>query len=290
MYRFTSGAWAAVQDGNIPTLLSTAASLESSVATLTYGVGANSAAITTEESIRATQTGSLAAEYVVALDVGGHIAGYKLTNLGGGTGSSNFSVVASSFGIYNPDTGAVANPFLVDGTGTYIDHAIIREVDAGAIMAGTITAALTIESPTITGGGLYINSGIGMRYVDDNHVLTLTGGSDNGVAHGAQLDLAGNGASSIAGDAVLSAGNVSGGSVRLRTGSSIDALILDDGQNATFAQGIYTGSDIHLGTVQGVERWIYDYLGNHVLRARYSTTPTDLASVIDLLSYHGLCP
>lgn len=47
---------------------------------------------------------------------------------------------------------------IISGT-TYIKKAAIREVDAGVILAGTITAALTITSPTINGGTISIGSG-----------------------------------------------------------------------------------------------------------------------------------
>jgi hypothetical protein len=305
-YVYQSSGWVSVQDGQIPTLASGLSAeiydrtLADNTETLARESGDTglSASITAEASIRESQTGSLAAEYVLNVNVGGYIAGYRVTNLGGGA-PSNFVIEADVFEVVPSGGGASVIPFIVEGGDVFIDKAVIKEVDAGAIIAGTIMAALTIQSPTITGGGLYINSGVGMRYVDDDHVLTITGGSDNGVSNGAQLDLAGNGASGIAGDAVLSSGNAGGATVRLRTGNSVDALVLDGSQNATLAgsASVYgdlsTGGDIHLGTVQGIERWIYDYQGNHVVRPRYSPSLADsgMASgdwAAAVLQYHGL--
>lgn len=135
VYRYTSGAWVAVQDGNIPNLL--------------------------------TDMAAVAGSYVVTVTgPGGYITGFELNPAGGGGGGGAFNVVAAQFGIYNNVTNGVANPFLVDSLGTYIDHAIIREVDAGAILSGTISAAISIAS----GGSLTAGSGANQFYTDGSGI------------------------------------------------------------------------------------------------------------------------
>jgi Chaperone of endosialidase len=78
---------------------------------------------------------------------------------------------------------------------------------------------------TITGtevlGGLAVSSYLGVRYTDDNHFLTITGGSGNGVNHGAQIDLGGTGVtSSYAGLLSLNAGDAAYGYIRFATGNA----------------------------------------------------------------------
>ncbi len=125
----------------------------------------------------------------------------------------------------NPGSGFqwVAKPF---------GDAAIANLAAGKITAGTITSAIEIVSPKISGGGLYIDSAIGMRYIDDAGVLTITGGGSNGAAHGAQIDMVGNdhATTSIAGVLVLAAGDVTSGNIRFRTDDTERGTVHRDGR------------------------------------------------------------
>jgi hypothetical protein len=77
----------------------------------------------------------------------------------------------------------------------------------------------TWSGGTITGAALLITSSLGMRYVSDNGVYTLTGGSGNGVQYGAQIDLQGTsfGGFGLGGVLVLQAGNGTNGRIEMRT-------------------------------------------------------------------------
>lgn len=87
-----------------------------------------------------------------------------------------------------------------------INEAYIPSLSADKISAGTITASISIQSPTITGNGIFINSFRGINYVDNTHVFTLNGGHANGVDNGSQIDLSG-ATSSFKGTVVVAAGD-----------------------------------------------------------------------------------
>jgi len=79
---------------------------------------------------------------------------------------------------------------------------------------------LTIAGTEVL-GGLAVSSYLGVRYTDDNHFLTVTGGSGNGVNHGAQIDLGGTGVTgSYAGLLSLNAGDAAYGYIRFATGNA----------------------------------------------------------------------
>jgi len=71
--------------------------------------------------------------------------------------------------------------------------------------------------------GIQVNTQIGMHYIDDGtsgHPLTITGGSTNGVNHGAQIDLSGNSLTGFQGLLSLNSGNSSSGYIRFATGNA----------------------------------------------------------------------
>jgi hypothetical protein len=77
----------------------------------------------------------------------------------------------------------------------------------------------SITGGTITGASLVITSPIGLRYSANNAVYTITGGSNNGVQYGAQIDFQGTDLGSVAagGALVLQAGNGTDGEIIFRT-------------------------------------------------------------------------
>ena len=84
--------------------------------------------------------------------------------------------------------------FFIGETGTtgtggtnylYWDGATLKI--GGNIVGGTVVGAAG------AGGGLIINSNIGIRTANSNQTLTITGGTANGNANGAQIDFSGNG-------------------------------------------------------------------------------------------------
>lgn len=222
-----------------------AADLLTEISARTSADSGLSALISSEASTRASADGSLAAEYVLNISTGGasgrRVTGFRVTNLGGAGGATEFVVQTDKFVIVDTSGNVPTTVFKTGSGQVYIDKAVITEVNAGAILAGTITAALSITSPTINGGmitgaALVITSTIGMRYSSDNGVYTITGGSDNGPTHGAQVDLAGNGlgVDGARGVLVLSAGNIGtsegDGSIRFRTGDTERGLIKRTGE------------------------------------------------------------
>lgn len=74
------------------------------ITTLQSDVAGNTASIQTEATTRATETGLLSAEYVLKLDVNGHIAGMGVSVSGGASGpiQSEFLVKADKFAIITP--------------------------------------------------------------------------------------------------------------------------------------------------------------------------------------------
>jgi hypothetical protein len=89
---------------------------------------------------------------------------------------------------------------------------------------------LTVNSPRIEGDGLIITSPIGLRYASDAGVFTITGGSDNGANHGAQIDLAGNLlGTAAAGVLVLSSGDVATAEIHFRTDGNFRGRVTNGG-------------------------------------------------------------
>jgi len=200
-------------------------------------------------------------EYALTVTASGtpRIAGFRIINQS--SASSDFTVQADTFRIYNTTNGTVSQSFLADASGVYMPQAFIRELDAGKITAGTINAtvlltAAELQSPRITGSGIMINSSNGMRYQDNNGNFIITGGSANGESNGAQIDLVGSGgaASGSKGTLVLSACNVGttdgDGTIRFRTAATEQAKIKRDGTfeiNHSSDDNGFKGASIRFG-------------------------------------------
>jgi hypothetical protein len=147
-------------------------------------------------------------EYALTVTSSGtpRIAGFRIINQSGA--ESEFTVQSDKFRIYSTSNGTVTQSFVADANGVYMPQALIRDLDAGKITAGTINAtvkmtAAILEAPQITGSGIMINSSNGMRYQDNNGNFIITGGSQNGEANGAQIDLVGVGGGGTGNKGVL---------------------------------------------------------------------------------------
>jgi hypothetical protein len=207
-YRWDGSTWQAVDDGRINPI---------SQSVVNYG---------DQYALTVTTTGT------------NRVSGFRILNQS--SAASEFVVQADVFKIYNTTTGGITQSFVADGNGVYMPQALIRELDAGKITAGTINAtvkltAAKLESPEITGSGIMINSQNGMRYQDNNGNFIITGGSANGESNGAQIDLVGvgGGGAGTRGTLVLSAGNVgttSGdGTIRFRTAATEQGQVQRNG-------------------------------------------------------------
>ena len=145
------------------------------------------------------------------------------------------------------------------GTGFFLGYSSGYKLSIGNAGSNSLTwdgSTLSI-SGTITGSDIIVTGALGMRYASDSGVFTITGGSANGVSHGAQIDLAGTSAGgSVDGYLVLSAGNSANGTILLRTGASVDRITISP-------SGLVTVSgDLKLGSV------LRDSGGNQLLTTR----------------------
>jgi hypothetical protein len=220
---------------------------------------------------------SFGGQYALTVTASGvpRIAGFRIINQAGA--ESEFTVQADRFKIYNTNNGTVTQSFVADASGVFMPQALIRELNAGKITAGTINAsvlltAARLESPQITGSGIMINSGNGMRYQDNNGNFIITGGSANGESNGAQIDLVGvgGGTTGTRGVLALSAGNVGttdgDGTIRFRTAGTEQAKLKRDGTfeiNHSVSTNGFKGNHIRFGASSGnTDRAISANFGN----------------------------
>ncbi len=105
--------------------------------TLAAKVGENTAAIQTEATVRAKETGALKAKYGVRVDAGGRVIGWEANNDGK---RGDFDVYTDHFRIYSPDADKNAMPFHYDATSGKLKLNQI-EVDGANIKSGSITNA-----------------------------------------------------------------------------------------------------------------------------------------------------
>lgn len=91
------------------------------------------------------------------------------------------------------------------------------------LINGSLAAFATGTAGT-SGFGLTIGSGFGIRYINNDSVLTITGGISNNITNGAQIDLVGsnylNGTGGLAGLLILQSGSGDGSEIRLQTNVS----------------------------------------------------------------------
>lgn len=135
------------------------ASLDTEVTARVNGDSSLSSAISTEAIARANADGSLAAEYVLSVVTDGgvrRVTGFRITNLGGAGGYTEFVVQADRFAIVNPSGGGFTVPFVVEGGVVYIDVARIRDLTVGTTKLAN-NAATTLASAT--GSGVSGNGG-----------------------------------------------------------------------------------------------------------------------------------
>jgi len=118
--------------------------LATSITTLTSTVNANTAAIQTEATTRATADNSLYAQYTVKIDLNGYISGFGLAStLSNATPFSEFLVRADRFSIGSPGRTSVT-PFIVVTTPTTLNGVAVPAgvyMDAAFIRNGDITNA-----------------------------------------------------------------------------------------------------------------------------------------------------
>lgn len=104
----------------------------------------------------ATDTGALKTQYSVKLDVNGYVTGFGLYNEG--AGASGFIVRTDKFVIGSAASNVT--PFVVDGTTTYINTAVIKDASITSAKIGTI-AASKITSGTIASQAVIISGSSG---------------------------------------------------------------------------------------------------------------------------------
>jgi hypothetical protein len=141
-------------------------SLASSITALTSTVNGNTAQIAT---IQTVQNG-IAAQYMVKLDVNGHVSGFGLYNDGS---SSQFIINSTKFAIIDPDAGlnSPVVPFAVSGGVVYmqnvvIGNALIDSLAVNKLTTGTLNASMNfgtgVLSMSANGRTMYLGAtGIG---------------------------------------------------------------------------------------------------------------------------------
>lgn len=146
------------------------------VTTLSATVGANTSAIQTETSTRASETGSLFAKYTVKIDQNGYVSGFGLASTANNdTPFSDFIIRADRFSIASPTGPGITPviPFIVTTTtttingvtvtpGVYINGAFIQggTIQGASIAGGTIENAklINVSANKITGAALEATS------------------------------------------------------------------------------------------------------------------------------------
>jgi hypothetical protein len=134
-----------------------------------------------------------------------------------------------------------------------------------------VNGSLVAESTSGSSGvGLTINSGFGIRYVNKTSVLTITGGDENGVQGGSQIDFVGVDATGPAGQAngqlILSAG------YKKNPTSNAEASSFTDFYDGSIVFRTSYGSDINSGAnLIGIKRLIIERNGTVTIGSQNDT-------------------
>lgn len=149
---------------------------------LWYSARTVQAAITTETSIRQTQTGQLFAKAGVRLDVNGYVTGWSLNNDGS---SGNFIIRADTFAIGSPGqlnvypvvvrTSTTTENGVTIPAGAYFDAAYIVNVSAMWGRFGTLIAD-SVQATAISAAQLTLGDGtVGGNLKSTNYVANVSG-------------------------------------------------------------------------------------------------------------------
>jgi hypothetical protein len=152
-YRYSGSTWVATDDVRITANAAAITSeqtaraaadsaMASDISTLTSTVNGNTAAIQTEATTRATQTGELYAKYTVKLDVNGYVSGFGLASTANNaTPYSQFIFKADQFAFGAPGHSSIY-PFVIQASATTVNGVSVPAgvyMDAAYIKNGTIT-------------------------------------------------------------------------------------------------------------------------------------------------------
>ncbi len=167
-------------DGTLTTNLSTevsarAAGDSSEAGARAAGDSAVAATVTTEQTARIAADGSLAAEYVLEVATGGtagrRVAGFRVTNLGGAGGGTDFIIQADKIALTNTGGNNVAAPFALVGGVVYINTALIQTAsitDAmiNDLLADKLTAgnliAMVLKAAKTASDSVFFNDAYGV--------------------------------------------------------------------------------------------------------------------------------
>lgn len=243
--RWNGSAWAAVTDKAATDAAAAAAQAQ---ATANNAV----AAIQTEQSVRANETGHLGAQYTVRMQLGQGgqqvIGGFGLSGTSSQTAGAriDFGVLANSFWVAAPNGSGVSNvkPFSVQTTaqtvngvvvpaGVYMDAAYINNVTALWAKFGTLVAD-SVQATAISAGQLTAGNGvIGGSLKSSNYVAGSSGWQlrPDGVAEFSGVIVRGTvyatsgqvGGWVVASDRIYSAGFTSANGLQLRSDGHIYA-------------------------------------------------------------------
>lgn len=267
--RWNGSAWVAVTDKAATDAAAAAAQAQ---ATANNAV----AAIQTEQSVRANETGHLGAQYTVRMQLGQGgqqvVGGFGLSGTSSQTAGAriDFGVLANSFWVAAPNGSGVANvrPFSVQTTaqtvngvvvpaGVYMDAAYINNVTAlwakfGTLVADSIQATAISASQLTAGNGVIGGSLKSSNYVAGSSGWTLR---PDGVAEFSGVIVRGTvyatsgqvGGWVVASDRIYSAGFSSANGLQLRSDGHIYAR--NAATNVTFnTAATGAGEVLRIGT------------------------------------------
>ena len=268
MYRYTSGAWVSVQDGEIAdaaAAAAAAAAAEASAAQATASAASAAAALAAADADAAQAAAATANATAIAANTAAGVA--QATANGKNKVTYSTSVPGSTanalgdiwfqYGTASPNVGRIIAQFTGNGgtswTQTTISGLVIANIDAGNITTGTLTAAVGISNPS---GNFSVNGATGALVATG---ATITGavnalsGYFGTLANGFSISstgLVGVGSGTIVGGIISGAQFINGGGTF--SVSSAGYLTASSGQigGSTFTSTTITGGIIttSLGT------------------------------------------
>jgi len=178
---------------------STSSSLATVTTTLSSAIGnatsSLSASISTTATTLATLSGSVSAEYVLNVTAGNRVAGFRLTNAGGGGNASSFVVQADKFQIVDSSGNYATAPFTVENNTVYITNANIQSLNVGKLTAGSLGIQMGLGSGgVISSGQTAFNTGTGFWLAGGTTpVFSIGNSAGNYMAwNGTNLTISGN--------------------------------------------------------------------------------------------------
>jgi hypothetical protein len=222
--------------------------------------GTNSAVMEIRSSVMSNIDGRLAAQHTLKTDVNGKLAGFGLANDGT---ISSFDFLADKFFFSKPDGTGTKLLMAIDGThGVIIDNALIKNLTAANIVAGSITAdrfsvvdlsSITANMGAITAGTILMSNT--SSWVKSNNYIANSAGfliRGDGFSEFQNVKVRGDveATSLKANTLMVNTGNIvdlSVNSFKIANGAIVETAFFKKTTNTT----INAGSTVNLATLSG---------------------------------------